>query len=118
MPASPVHAFAQPLLTTIALARPPDFDRCSRETTTGAATALLVVNTAAADTGASGDDQREIERRDARPTPAALDAAGDAGGAKAARGGDAARRSMRGSRDAAPITRPTATRRAGWRGDL
>jgi hypothetical protein len=44
---------AQPAFTTIAAARPPDLARCSRETTIGAATALFVVNTAAADTGPS-----------------------------------------------------------------
>ena len=48
MPAAPVHAFAQPLLTAIARARPPDCSRCRFETTTGAATVRLVVNTAAA----------------------------------------------------------------------
>ena len=51
MPASPVQAFAQPLLQTIARARPPDFSRLSRETTTGAAIVLFVVKTAAAGTG-------------------------------------------------------------------
>src|SRR5205085_9490139 len=30
-PSSPVHALAQPLLTTIARATPPERDRCSRE---------------------------------------------------------------------------------------
>ena len=35
IPESPVHAFAHPLLTTIARAVPPDRTRCSRETTTG-----------------------------------------------------------------------------------
>ena len=53
MPASPVHAFAHPLLQTIARARPFDFSRFSRETTTGAAIVLFVVNTAAALTGRS-----------------------------------------------------------------
>jgi hypothetical protein len=47
-PASPVHALAQPLLTTIAHAWPPVASRCSRDTMTGAATALLTVNTPAA----------------------------------------------------------------------
>ena len=51
MPASPVQAFAQPLLQTMARARPLDFSRLSRETMTGAAMGLVVVNTAAADTG-------------------------------------------------------------------
>ena len=53
MPASPVQALAQPLLQTIARALPPDISRFARETTTGAACVLLVVNTAAADTGRS-----------------------------------------------------------------
>ncbi len=53
MPASPVHAFAHPLLQTIALARPPERSRFARETMTGAACVLFVVNTAAADTGRS-----------------------------------------------------------------
>ena len=52
-PASPVHAFAHPLLQTIALARPPDFARCSRDRVTGAAIVLFVVNTAAVGTGRS-----------------------------------------------------------------
>ena len=39
IPASPVHALAHPLLTTIVFACPPDRVRCSRESTTGAATA-------------------------------------------------------------------------------
>jgi len=45
-PSSPVAALAQPALTTTARARPEA--RCSRETTTGAACAALVVKTAAA----------------------------------------------------------------------
>ena len=53
MPASPVQAFAQPLLTMTARAGPPDRARCSRETTTGAACARLVVKTAAAVAGVS-----------------------------------------------------------------
>src|SRR6187401_1165704 len=53
MPASPVHALAQPLLTATACAMPPDEARCAFDTTTGAATALFVVNTAAAGTGRS-----------------------------------------------------------------
>ena len=53
MPASPVHALAHPLLQTIALARPPDISRFARETSTGAACVLFVVNTAAAETGLS-----------------------------------------------------------------
>ena len=52
-PSSPVQALAQPLLTTIARAVPPERARCSRETTTGAAIARLVVKTAAACAGAS-----------------------------------------------------------------
>src|SRR5688572_4989921 len=48
IPASPVHAFAHPLLHTIALARPPDFARFSRDRSTVAACVLFVVNTAAA----------------------------------------------------------------------
>src|SRR5579864_8785748 len=50
-PAAPVHALAHPLLITAAVARPPDRARCSRETTTGAATARLVVKTAAVGIG-------------------------------------------------------------------
>ena len=46
---------------------------------------MFVVNTAAADAGAVGDDQREVELR-----RIGLDAAGHAGGAKAGRRGDAA----------------------------
>ncbi len=53
MPASPVQALAHPLLQTIAFARPPDVSRFARETSTGAACVLFVVNTAAADTGRS-----------------------------------------------------------------
>ena len=53
MPASPVQALAHPLLQTMAFARPPDFSRFARETSTGAACVLFVVNTAAADTGLS-----------------------------------------------------------------
>ena len=53
MPSSPVHAFAQPLLTMTARAMPPERARCSRDTTTGAASARLVVNTAAACAGPS-----------------------------------------------------------------
>ena len=52
-PSSPVQALAQPLLTTMARAAPPERTRCSRETTTGAAGARLVVKTAAACAGAS-----------------------------------------------------------------
>ena len=51
IPAGPVQAFAQPLLTTTARAVPPVASRCSREMRTGAAVAWLVVNTAAADAG-------------------------------------------------------------------
>src|SRR5262249_19782088 len=60
---SPVQALAQPLLTTTARATPPERDRCSRETTTGAALALLVVKTAAACAGAS----ETSSARSARP---------------------------------------------------
>jgi hypothetical protein len=49
MPPSPVQALAHPLLQMIARACPPDCSRLSRDTITGAATVLLVVNTAAAD---------------------------------------------------------------------
>ncbi len=42
-PVSPVHEFAQPLLTTIARAVPPERFRCSCDTMTGAASTLLVV---------------------------------------------------------------------------
>ena len=52
-PSSPVHAFAQPLLTMTARAAPPERARCSRDTTTGAAIARLVVKTAAACAGTS-----------------------------------------------------------------
>ena len=52
-PSSPVHALAQPLLTTMARVAPPERARCSRETITGAAVARLVVKTAAACAGAS-----------------------------------------------------------------
>ena len=72
-----MQALAQPLLTTIAAARPPEAASCSRETSTGAACARLVVKTAAALAGTSRDDQREIAR--ARR----LDAAGDARRAEA-----------------------------------
>src|SRR4051812_31248461 len=47
-PSAPVQAFAQPLLMTTARARPAETCRFDRETSTGAACALLVVNTAAA----------------------------------------------------------------------
>ena len=52
-PASPVQALAHPLLTTMARARPADAARWLRHTTTGAATARLVVKTAATLTGRS-----------------------------------------------------------------
>src|SRR4029077_12195495 len=52
-PSAPVQALAQPLLTTIARATPFERARCSRHTTTGAATARLVVKTAAACAGVS-----------------------------------------------------------------
>ena len=44
-----MHAFAQPLLMTTTRERPPDACSLAFETSTGAATALLVVNTAALD---------------------------------------------------------------------
>ena len=47
-PASPVQALAQPLLTTMARARPPVEARCAFETSTGAAAARLIVNAPAA----------------------------------------------------------------------
>src|SRR5690242_16479115 len=53
IPSAPVHAFAQPLLMTTALAWPPDAAMYSRAIRTGAACALFVVNTAAADARAS-----------------------------------------------------------------
>src|SRR5688572_15785864 len=53
IPASPVHALAQPLLHTIAFARPPEDCRFARDTTTGAACVWFVVKTAAVETGAS-----------------------------------------------------------------
>jgi len=61
-PFSPVQAFAQPLLTTTARATPPERDRCSRETRTGAACARLMVKTAAAVAGVS-------DTRSARSNP-------------------------------------------------
>jgi hypothetical protein len=64
-PASPVHAFAHPLLTTIARAIPPDRCRCSFDTSTGAACARFVVKTAAAVAGWS-------ETSRARSSPFAL----------------------------------------------
>src|SRR5439155_624210 len=50
---SPGQALAQPLLTTIARATPPERARCCRDTTTGAAWARLTVKTAAAVAGDS-----------------------------------------------------------------
>ena len=94
---------------------------CSRETTTGAATALLVVNTAAAGTGPSATIERQVERRGQRRV-AALDAARDAGRAETRRRRDATidRRSWITSGDPcdgdaadrwpAPITRDVAER--------
>src|SRR5262249_742073 len=64
-PSSPVHAFAQPLLTMTPRTTPPDNCRCSRETMTGAACARLVVNTPAAVADVS-------ETRIARSRPLAL----------------------------------------------
>ena len=76
-PSSPVHALAQPLLTMIARAAPPERARCSRDTTTGAACARLVVKTAAACAGTS-------ETSSARSSPpVGLDAGADARGAEA-----------------------------------
>jgi hypothetical protein len=51
MPGSPVPALALPLLTMIAAALPPFSARRERDTTTGGATNLLRVNTAAQVTG-------------------------------------------------------------------
>src|SRR6187551_1003508 len=65
MPSMPVHAFAQPLFTTIALARPDDTDRLRRDTVTGAACARLMVNTPAAEAVVS-------ETISARSSPDAL----------------------------------------------
>ena len=53
IPSTPVQALAQPLLTTIAAAWPPDAASRLRDTRIGAAWARLVVNTAAAGTGRS-----------------------------------------------------------------
>ncbi len=84
-PASPVHALAQPLFTITARATPPERARCSRDTSTGAACARLVVNTA--DAVASQSETRSARSRAPLAvipalTPAALklgggDAAGD-----------------------------------------
>src|SRR5205085_10054384 len=52
-PSGPVQALAQPLLITTTRERPPDALSLAFETSTGAATALLVVNTAALDAGTS-----------------------------------------------------------------
>ena len=78
-PSSPVQAFAQPLLTTIARATLSDRSRCSRERTTGAACARFIVKTAAAVAAVS--DTRSA--RSGAPlalipalTPAALNPAG------------------------------------------
>ena len=68
----PVHAFAQPLLTTTARACPPVGPRCSRDTITGAAVAWLVVNRPAA---VAGDERRPRWRGRAA---LALDAGRDA----------------------------------------
>src|SRR3954467_6218870 len=65
MPSAPVHAFAHPLLTTIARAWPDDAERFRRETETGAACARLIVKTPAADAG-------ESDTINARSSPAAL----------------------------------------------
>jgi hypothetical protein len=78
-PCVPVHAFAHPLLTTIARARPPLAARCSREMVTGAAAARLVVKTAAA---AASRSQATTARSGAplalipHATPAAVNPAG------------------------------------------
>src|SRR5258707_428222 len=71
-PDSPVQAFAQPLLAMMARAVPPDLTRCSRETTTGAACARFVVNTAADVAGRS--DTRRARSKPAALTPAATPA--------------------------------------------
>ena len=83
-PSGPVQALAQPLLITTTRECPPE--ACSRafETSTGAATALLVVNTAALDAGRS----LTISARSSAVR--LLDAAGDARRAEARRRGDAA----------------------------
>ena len=83
-PSSPVHAFAQPLFTITARAVCRERARCSRETTTGAACALLVVNTAAAAAGSFRHDEGEIDGA------AGFDAGGHTGRLKAERCGDAA----------------------------
>ena len=70
-PCGPVQALAQPLLVTIACTMPAVDCRCRCDNNTGAALAWLIVKMAAADTGASGGDQRQI-----RPA-AGLDAARD-----------------------------------------
>ena len=94
-PSGPVQAFAQPLLTTIAEARPADASSWRRETRIGAACARLVVNTAAALAGASDTIEREVE-------PLLLDAAGDARRAKPLRRGDAGVRPRRSRRHRVP----------------
>ena len=74
MPSAPVQALAQPLLTTIAAARPPEAASRSRDTRTGAACARLVVNTAAALAGASAASSARSRAPDAlmpQATPAA-----------------------------------------------
>ena len=78
IPSAPVHALAQPLLTTIAWI-PPPVAACSRETRIGAACARFVVNTAAATAGTS----QAMTARSGRPlaliphaTPAARKPAG------------------------------------------
>ncbi len=53
IPCGPVHAFAQPLFVTMTCAMPPLASRCARDTSTGAAFAWFVVNTAAAVAGRS-----------------------------------------------------------------
>src|SRR5688572_21803842 len=53
MPCVPVHAFAHPLLTTIARAMPPVRSRCRRDTRTGAALARFVVKMPAAEAARS-----------------------------------------------------------------
>ena len=64
MPSSPVQALAQPLLATMARATPPERDRCSFDTSTGAACARLVVNTATAVAGRSETSERQVEPAD------------------------------------------------------
>ena len=70
---APVQALAQPLLMTTARRVPPLCVRCSRDSSTGAAFARLVVKTPAALAGAVAT------RAATDPSARRLDAAGDAG---------------------------------------